>query len=460
MCEVKDQKSTSCTDLVLILLQWGEIHIFSSDALVDVQDILRGGLEMAGSVIRSGNEDLVLGSVISWLQLVRDRDELLLDWSQKRQSEGALLKWVISLHLGRDNSHELTLWNDEKLGGDTHDVDIISSLDLTLWQDDLAGVLSVGAWNWVVEDTDDSGDLSDLSYLIWEVRWISDDELALGNLSLGLDSNDLSVRSVDDLVDRLVKHIGSSVDSGQTGESLWKLSESITWVDERRSSSVLVEGVTVELDLADGFNSWALQVVIIGVESTGMSDEGLGVIIESKLLVELRHRLTVDIEVVVGLWLIGLPSSNIVSEISASSLLKDSHQSRSHDLSSGGWDTMDLLIFVDVRVGDGLELEIASDSSLEEELDHKSRCHQELWYEIDVVVAGLSQSWVWLLSWEELLENLIKVKGSAVSSIVVVAVNVEDLLSLDGENSGDDALLQSSSDNDAVVFLIHSCCSC
>jgi len=68
--------------MVFFLLLGSQIHIMSSDSFVDVQNILRGGLKVAGSIIRSGDEDLVFLSIIEGNILIDDADELLLNGPQ------------------------------------------------------------------------------------------------------------------------------------------------------------------------------------------------------------------------------------------------------------------------------------------------------------------------------------------------------------------------------------------
>lgn len=55
---------------------------------------------------------------------------------------------------------------------------------------------------------------------------------------------------------------------------------------------------------------------------------------------------------------------------------------------------------------------------------------------------------------EEGERNLAQVQRGAFSTIVIIAIHVEDLLSLDGEDSGQNALSQSSSQHNNVILLI------
>jgi len=116
---------------------------------------------------------------------------------------------------------------------------------------------------------------------------------------------------------------------------------------------------------------------------------------------------------------------------------------------------VNLLVLVDIAAIHSLELKIAGDSGLQEKLHHETSAHKELRDKINVVVTRISQSCGGLLAGEELLEKLIQIQRSTISSIIVVSIHVEHLLSLNTQDSGDDTLLQTGSKNNAIVFFIH-----
>lgn len=86
--------------------------------------------------------------------------------------------------------------------------------NLLLGQDDLAALRVVGVGDGVVEEADRAHDVAHLADLGGEVRGITDDELAPGDLALRLDADDLAALH-DDLLDRLVQHVGTAVNGAE-----------------------------------------------------------------------------------------------------------------------------------------------------------------------------------------------------------------------------------------------------
>jgi len=94
----------------------------------------------------------------------------------------------------------------------------------------------------MVQDTDSLQDMTCNLNLAREVRRISEDLLRLGLefhgllstavLHRSLDANSL-VTIIDNFVDVGVEHVCSSIDGGQTSESLRQLAETVEWVDVR-----------------------------------------------------------------------------------------------------------------------------------------------------------------------------------------------------------------------------------
>jgi len=237
--------------MLLILFLGGEIHFFASDSVVDVEDVFRGTLEVADAIVGSGDEALVFLTVIQRDELVAHAHKLLLDGSKQIQPRFQLLDWVVSLHVRAHDRHELSFWYDEELVRDAHDVDVEASLQFSLGHDDLAAVLSSSIWDGMVQDADDSCYFSHFLHLVGKIGRISYNKFAFGYLSLRFNSYNFSIGSINYLFNGLVEHVRSSINCSQTSECLWKFSESISGIDERRFSSVLIERITIELNLSD-----------------------------------------------------------------------------------------------------------------------------------------------------------------------------------------------------------------
>lgn len=117
----------------------------------------------------------------------------------------------------------------------------VPSANLVLRDDDLSAVGILGTRNRVLEDTNSTNnpalfedtDLATVSSGLarTEVAGVTNDLLGLDSLRAGPHSHELAVSIGDDLVYGLVEHVGSAVNSRQTGERLGKFSETVERVD-------------------------------------------------------------------------------------------------------------------------------------------------------------------------------------------------------------------------------------
>ena len=110
--------------------------------------------------------------------------------------------------------------------------------NLGLGDDKLERVTVVRLVDGVVQDADCAEKVSNNSGLSREVRRVRNDLLNLGGeghsvawlalfLHSGVDTGNLAILIIHDLVDVGVEHVGAAVDSRKTGESLWKLAKTI-----------------------------------------------------------------------------------------------------------------------------------------------------------------------------------------------------------------------------------------
>lgn len=82
-----------------------------------------------------------------------------------------------------------------------------------------------------------------------------------------------------------------------------------------------------------------------------------------------------------------LPVLNVEEEVAGAALLKETHKRRADSLRLVGRHLGDLAVAVNKRAGNLLELEVASDIGVDENLGELARRQDELGDEVDGVVA-------------------------------------------------------------------------
>lgn len=137
-----------------------------------------------------------------------------------------------------------------------------------------------------------------------------------------------------------------------------------------------------------------------------MADKVDGAGLQSKMLVDVIHGGNVDIHSLVSGGIIGLVVLDILEELLGSALLEETHQGTTDGLHLGGGDLGDETITVDVRAGDLLELEVAGDVGVGQDLDELSVGHHELGDQVNVVVTVLAEGGGGSLTIAELFEEL------------------------------------------------------
>lgn len=151
-----------------------------------------------------------------------------------------------------------------------------------------------------------------------------------------------------------------------------------------------------------------------------------------------------------GRDIIIFPALQELEELLGTPLFKKTHEGALDGLHFGTGNLGDLAIAIDIAAGDLFELEIASDVGVDENLGEFTGSDNELGNEINGVVAVTTKLCGDLLIRTILtvqLRNgsacslyinsrdthLRQVKTGAVTTVVVVAVHVEDLLALHGQ---------------------------
>mmetsp|Transcript_82247 Transcript_82247/g.172190 ORF Transcript_82247/g.172190 Transcript_82247/m.172190 type:complete len:399 (-) Transcript_82247:64-1260(-) len=397
-----------------------------------------------------------------------------MDLSQKLVGGLQFLLWVACLDDGRDDSNVLVLSGDIVSPGDHHDVDVVLPLELLLRHDDLAGVgrasiLVLGVRDRGTEDADRPHHLSDHPSLCLScVGGVADHHLALRDLGgsilgMGLDARDLALGIELEAVNRLVQHVDASVDGGEPGEALRQAAEAVQGIDEG-GTAVLQDRVQVELALVDGGSAGLVQVLVIDLKSDGVTDEVDGALLETVLLVDLGHGVSLRVDALVGGLLVILPIHDKLGEVDEARLLEDAHQRGLQTVLRCGGDLMDVLRIgeetgflelVDVCAITTLPFQIPRDARLEQDLHQVSRCHDELGDEVNIPFAVGAQLLGGLGSGPEALPQIRDVQGRALAAVVGITVQMEDLLAVNGQQAAQDALLEAGAADADIILLVH-----
>ena len=448
----KLKKAIQLFFLLVLLLLRGQVQIFPFNPLVQVQNIQRRSLEMRSSIIRLRDEHLVALSVSQRLKSILNDEELLLNRTQGFESGLQLGLGVLGLDGGGADSNVVVLSGDVVRGGDNRNVNVRLPSNLLLGENDLAGVDVFGVGDGVLHDTDTTDDLASLLDLVGEIRGITSDELGLGDLTLGLNTSELTIL-IDDLLDGLVQHVGSTIDGGKTSEGLGELGQTVERVDVR-GFSVAHERLSVQLDTTDGGEGQLVEVGIITVESDGVTDEVNCVLFQLPVGEHLPHCDGLHIELLVRLGVVLVKVGDKDNEVLASTLLKEAHQVGGEGLLVGGGDLLDLLALQHIGTLNALELQVPGDSSVEENLDQETRGHDELGDQIDVpVTRGTEGSRG--RSAAVLLVKLLQVQRGRLTTIVGVSVHVQHLQTGNRQQTGKDALGQTSTEHNGIILIIH-----
>lgn len=145
---------------------------------------------------------------------------------------------------------------------------------------------------------------------------------------------------------------------------------------------------------------------VLQVQSQGMSDKVNGAGLQSKVLVDSLHRGDGHVHALVSRRVVLSVGLHELEELLGPALLEETHQGAANGLHLCGGDLGDLAVAVNIRTGDLLELEVARDVGVSQDLDQLTIGHHELGDQVDVVVAVLSKARSRCLAIAELFEKL------------------------------------------------------
>ena len=99
-----------------------QVELLAGDSFVDLQDVLRGGLEMACCIIARGDPEVVSMGIIRRSMNITNLDEHLKDSTKQLDCWSDFLLGIFSLNGGRDDSNVESLSADGV--GRTHHADV------------------------------------------------------------------------------------------------------------------------------------------------------------------------------------------------------------------------------------------------------------------------------------------------------------------------------------------------
>mmetsp|Transcript_30538 Transcript_30538/g.57215 ORF Transcript_30538/g.57215 Transcript_30538/m.57215 type:complete len:316 (-) Transcript_30538:54-1001(-) len=308
--------------------------------------------------------------------------------------------------------------------------DIVMTLNLWTGNDDLYRFRIVRIWDGVVQKTNATNNLSRGADLVLrKVGRVSNNHGCFGHhfgalvfKGCGLDPTRFSTLVVDNFIDVLVQHEGTTMNGTNSGESFGQTSQSVDRIDVG-GSSVSTEGITIGLELRDGWQGRQVHVFFVELQTHGVTDELMSVGLQPKVGVELTHGHFGEVSSLMGFRFLGVVLVNVQEEVAEAAFLKQSHERRRERLFGRGRDLQNLASLVHVGSSNALEVKIPSNLGVEEHFGEVSGRHDKLGNQIDIVITVLSQIRRGLSSLE-LLKEIREVKGGSVATVVSVAVQL------------------------------------
>lgn len=196
---------------------------------------------------------------------------------------------------------------------------------LLSWNDDLSRGNVLRVRERMVQEANGSDRLASwLQHRLWGVARVTNDKRSLGRLRSAPDSHGLAAFH-EDLVDVGVEHVGASVDSTKSAESLRKSANTVNRIEERRVAISSLR-VDVELHLHDGVNSGLKHEGIVVVEGDGVAKEVNGTVLNAEVVEHLFHGLLFDVQLAPSLWVVWIDASDVLVEVGDTPLLKQTHE--------------------------------------------------------------------------------------------------------------------------------------
>jgi len=117
----------------------GKVKILAGDLLVHVNDVITCRLKMCSRIVTFCHEDIITGRLIRLrMEDILRIDKLFLDRSNQIKRGLQLSLVIVGFGRCRDKRKPLVFCRDIMRGGNTAHVDVMLSVDLFLWDDELA----------------------------------------------------------------------------------------------------------------------------------------------------------------------------------------------------------------------------------------------------------------------------------------------------------------------------------
>ena len=126
----------------------------------------------------------------------------------------------------------------------------------------------------------------------------------------------------------------------------------------------------------------------------GVTNEIDCVLFQAELFVDFQDGF-IWVLVLEGLGILLVELVHPDDKASEASLFEEAHQARGQSLASICWYLVDLAALVNVAALDALELQVAGDTGVDQQLHQQTIRHQKLWDQIDVPVSASTQMGSW-----------------------------------------------------------------
>lgn len=446
--------------VIIVIGELVEVDVGAGDLLEEAEDLIGGHLEVRGGVHGRGNEHVV-STISDGDEVGSNPGEVLADGTTE-ELVGSL-DLVLSVRLGtlEDGGHHCdvpAIGGDSLLGRHDGDVDVVLALELLGGDDELEGVGVVGVGHGVLHEDDGADDGAVLLHLggleSEHVGGVSKDHLGLDDSALDLDTDDLAVL-VDELLDLLLEHLDATGDGAETGETLGDTAETVLGVDEGGRTET-GKRVSVKLALLDGISGGLVEVVVVLVQSDGVTSELDGVLTERATSEDLTSSGLLHINTFPSRRVREVVVINPLEEVLEATLLEETKQGSGESLTSAGRDLVDLTTVGNVRAADEKEVEIAGDTSGTKKLDEVTTRHQELGAKINRPITSITKELgdLGALRAETLVE-ISEGDGGTLTTVVGFLIKGKNLHTLLLKNSRQDTNTRISSKANKVVFFVH-----
>lgn len=209
-----------------------------------------------------------------------------------------------------------------------HNVNVILSVDLFLWNDDLDWWNVFSTFDWVVQNTNASDNFLNKSDSLFKstfqsISWIANNCWAMGDTISTFNSNNFTIFEKN-FVDISVQHECSTIDGTDSGETFWNTSQSVNWINEWWIS-VSSHWVHVQLNFSNNFNGWKVHKSFISIKSDSVTNKINSVFFQPEFL-EHCFSWGFHVNFFVSLWVVFFEILHGFHELLTSSFLHHSHK--------------------------------------------------------------------------------------------------------------------------------------